>query len=425
MTQSEALYARAQQSIPGGVNSPVRAFRSVGGTPRFIERAQGAWMTDVDGNRYVDYIGSWGPMLLGHSHPDVVAAVQTQAEAGISFGAPTRAEIEMAEAIRERVPSMEKLRLNSSGTEATMSAVRLARAAAGRDGIIKFEGCYHGHSDSLLVKAGSGMLTHGVPSSPGVPADLAAHTFTATYNDLDSVRALFEAQPETIACVIVEPVAGNMNLVPPDADFLPGLRALCDQYGALLIFDEVMTGFRVHPGGAQALYGVKPDLTALGKIVGGGMPVGAFGGRAELMDQLSPDGPVYQAGTLSGSPLATAAGLATLRAITDEVHARASRHTQALCEGLQASAERHGVAFTAQHLGAMFGLYFTAEAPVRSYAQVTHCDGEAFKRFFHGMLERGVYFAPSTFEAGFASAAHGAQELEVVLEAADAVFARL
>ncbi|MHA7833920.1 MAG: glutamate-1-semialdehyde 2,1-aminomutase [Algiphilus sp.] len=425
MTQSEALYARAQQSIPGGVNSPVRAFRSVGGTPRFIERAQGAWMTDVDGNRYVDYIGSWGPMLLGHSHPDVVAAVQAQAGMGISFGAPTRAEIEMAETIRQRVPSMEKLRLNSSGTEATMSAVRLARAATGRDGVLKFEGCYHGHSDSLLVKAGSGMLTHGVPSSPGVPADLAAHTVTATYNDLDSVRALFEVQPEAIACVIVEPVAGNMNMVPPDADFLPGLRTLCDQYGALLIFDEVMTGFRVHPGGAQALYGVTPDLTALGKIVGGGMPVGAFGGRADLMDQLSPDGPVYQAGTLSGSPLATAAGLATLRAITEEVHARASQHTQALCEGLQAAATRHGVAFTAQHLGAMFGLYFTAETPVRSYAQVTHCDGEAFKRFFHGMLERGIYFAPSTFEAGFASAAHGPEELEYVLEAADAVFARL
>ncbi|MBY8964928.1 glutamate-1-semialdehyde 2,1-aminomutase [Algiphilus sp. NNCM1] len=425
MTQSEALYARAQQSIPGGVNSPVRAFRSVGGTPRFIERAEGAWMTDVDGNRYVDYIGSWGPMLLGHSHPDVVAAVQAQAEVGISFGAPTRAEIEMAETIRERVPSMEKLRLNSSGTEATMSAVRLARAATGRDGVLKFEGCYHGHSDSLLVKAGSGMLTHGVPSSPGVPADLAAHTVTATYNDLDSVRTLLEAQPDAIGCVIVEPVAGNMNLVPPDADFLPGLRSLCDQYGALLIFDEVMTGFRVHPGGAQALYGVRPDLTALGKIVGGGMPVGAFGGRADLMDQLSPDGPVYQAGTLSGSPLATAAGLATLRALTDAVHARASQHTQALCEGLQAAASRHGVPFTTQHLGAMFGLYFTSETPVRSYAQVMHCDGEAFKHFFHGMLERGVYFAPSTFEAGFASAAHGPTELERVLEAADAVFASL
>lgn len=425
MTQSEALYARAQQTIPGGVNSPVRAFRSVGGTPRFIERAKGAWMTDVDGNTYIDYIGSWGPMLLGHGHPDVVAAVQRQAEAGISFGAPTRAEIEMAECIRERVPSMEKLRLNSSGTEATMSAVRLARAATGRDGILKFEGCYHGHSDSLLVKAGSGMLTHGVPSSPGVPADLAAHTVTATYNDLASVRALLEAQPDAIACVIVEPVAGNMNMVPPDANFLPGLRALCDQYGALLIFDEVMTGFRVHPGGAQALYAVKPDLTALGKIVGGGMPVGAFGGRADLMDQLSPDGPVYQAGTLSGSPLATAAGLATLRAITDDVHALASAHTQALCQGLQSAADRHGVPFVAQHLGAMFGLYFTDAAPVRSYQQVTHCDGERFKRFFHGMLERGVYFAPSTFEAGFASAAHGQSELDQVLEAADAVFAAL
>jgi len=425
MTQSEALYERAQKTIPGGVNSPVRAFRSVGGTPRFIERAQGAWMTDVDGNAYIDYIGSWGPMLLGHGHPDVVAAVQKQAEAGISFGAPTRAEIEMAECIRERVPSMEKLRLNSSGTEATMSAVRLARAATGRDGILKFEGCYHGHSDSLLVKAGSGMLTHGVPSSPGVPADLAAHTVSATYNDLNSVRTLFEAQPEAIACVIVEPVAGNMNLVPPDDDFLPGLRTLCDQYGALLIFDEVMTGFRVHPGGAQALYAVTPDLTALGKIVGGGMPVGAFGGRADLMDQLSPDGPVYQAGTLSGSPLATAAGLATLRAITDDVHAQASAHTEALCQGLQAAARRHEVPFVAQHLGAMFGLYFTDEAPVRSFAQVNQCEGERFKRFFHGMLEHGVYFAPSTFEAGFASAAHGQSELDQVLAAADTVFATL
>ncbi|MGB0213579.1 glutamate-1-semialdehyde 2,1-aminomutase [Algiphilus sp.] len=422
---SESLFERARAVIPGGVNSPVRAFRSVGGTPRFIAAAEGAWMTDVDGNRYIDYIGSWGPMLLGHGHPDVVAAVQAQAARGISFGAPTEAEVEMAEEIRRRVPSMEKLRLNSSGTEATMSAVRLARAATGRDGVLKFEGCYHGHSDSLLVKAGSGALTFGVPSSPGIPADAAAHTITATYNDLDSVRAAFEAQPEGIGCVIVEPVAGNMNWVLPADGFLAGLRALCDEYGAVLIFDEVMTGFRVHPGGAQALYGVKPDLTALGKIVGGGMPVGAFGGRADLMDQLSPEGPVYQAGTLSGSPLATAAGLTTLRAITDELHGRASAHAAALCDGLQAAAKRHGVPFLAQSQGAMFGIYFTDAAAITGHADVSACDADRFRRFFHAMLDRGVYFAPSSFEAGFASAVHGRTELDRVMAAADEVFAAL
>ncbi|WP_043764857.1 glutamate-1-semialdehyde 2,1-aminomutase [Algiphilus aromaticivorans] len=425
MSRSESLFERARATIPGGVNSPVRAFRAVGGTPRFIETAEGAWMTDVDGNRYIDYIGSWGPMLLGHGHPDVVQAVQAQAGRGISFGAPTEAEVEMAELIRERVPSMEKLRLNSSGTEATMSAVRLARAASGRDGVLKFEGCYHGHSDSLLVKAGSGALTFGEPSSPGIPADIAKHTRTATYNDLDSVREAFAQNPGAIGCVIVEPVAGNMNMVPPAPGFLEGLRSICDEQGALLIFDEVMTGFRVHPGGAQALYGVTPDLTALGKIVGGGMPVGAFGGRAAVMDMLSPEGPVYQAGTLSGSPLATAAGLATLRAIDDGVHACASEHARRLCEGLQAAARRHKVPFLAQNLGAMFGLYFTNAASISGYQDMVACDGQRFARFFHGMLERGVYFAPSAFEAGFASAAHGQAELDQTLEAADRVFAQL
>ena len=424
MSRSESLFERARASIPGGVNSPVRAFRAVGGTPRFIKAAKGAWMTDVDDKRYIDYIGSWGPMLLGHGHPDVVAAVQQQAGRGISFGAPTEAEVEMAELIRSRVPSMEKLRLTSSGTEATMSAVRLARAASGRDGVLKFEGCYHGHSDSLLVKAGSGALTFGEPSSPGIPADIAKHTRTATFNDLDSVREAFAQNPGAIGCAIVEPVAGNMNMVPPAPGFLEGLRGICDEQGALLIFDEVMTGFRVHPGGAQALYGVTPDLTALGKIVGGGMPVGAFGGRAAVMDMLSPEGPVYQAGTLSGSPLATAAGLATLRAIDEGVHACAAEHARLLCEGLQAAAARHGVAFSAQSLGAMFGIYFT-DAAITGYQAVAASDSQRFARFFHGMLEHGVYFAPAVFEAGFASAAHGQAELDQTLEAADKVFAQL
>lgn len=424
-SRSDALFARASDSIPGGVNSPVRAFRSVGGTPRFIDSASGAWMTDVDGNRYVDYIGSWGPMLLGHGHPNVIAAVQQQTARGISFGAPTLAEIEMAEAIRERVPSMQKLRLTSSGTEATMSAIRLARGFTGRDGIIKFAGNYHGHGDSLLVKAGSGMLTFGEPSSPGVPATLAAHTLTAIYNDLDSVRTLFAAKAGEIACVIVEPVAGNMNLVQPAPGFLQGLRELCDANGTLLIFDEVMCGFRVHPGGAQARFGVTPDLTTLGKIVGGGMPVGAFGGRAEVMDRLSPDGPVYQAGTLSGNPLATAAGLATLRALDDAVYHAAEAHTRALCDGLRAAARRHGIAFHADHIGSMFGMYFTERTEIRSLDDVSACDQQRFARFFHGMLERGVYFAPSAFEAGFVSAAHGEAELTQVLTAADQVFTML
>jgi glutamate-1-semialdehyde 2,1-aminomutase len=423
--QSSQLFARAQRSIPGGVNSPVRAFRAVGGTPRFIASAKGAWITDADGQAYIDYVGSWGPMLLGHGHPDVVAAIRDQAERGVSFGAPTEAEIDMAELLCERVPSMEQVRMTSSGTEATMSAIRLARGVTGRDRIIKFEGCYHGHGDSLLVKAGSGMLTFGVPSSPGVPAALAEHTLTAQFNDLDSVRALLEAEPGAVACIIVEPIAGNMNLVKPDPGFLQGLRALCDEHGSVLIFDEVMTGFRVHPGGAQALYGVKPDLTTLGKILGGGLPVGAFGGRAELMQALAPTGPVYQAGTLSGNPLAMAAGLATLRRLDAQVYEKAGQYTAQLCRELAALAAKHGVPFLTDHVGSMFGLYFTEKTAMRSFADVTSCDGEAFKRFFHLMLDQGVYLAPSAFEAGFVSATHGDAEMQRTLAAAANAFSVL
>ena len=423
--QSAQLFERARRVIPGGVNSPVRAFGGVGGTPRFIAAAQGATITDADGHDYIDYVGSWGPMLLGHGHPAVIEAIREQALRGVSFGAPTAAEIDMAELLCQRVPSMQRVRMTSSGTEATMSAIRLARGATGRDGLIKFEGCYHGHGDSLLVKAGSGMLTFGVPSSPGVPDALAAHTLTARYNDLASVRALFEAQPDGIACVIVEPVAGNMNLVRPAAGFLEGLRALCDEFGALLIFDEVMTGFRVHPGGAQALYGITPDLTTLGKIVGGGLPVGAFGGRAEIMDQLAPVGPVYQAGTLSGNPLAMAAGLATLRHLDETVYTHTADYAARLCAGLTELAVAAGVPFSADHVGGMFGLYFTAATEIRGYDDVTACDTDAFRRFFHAMLDAGIYLAPSAYEAGFVSAAHGEAELARTLDAAHGAFAGL
>ncbi len=426
MTRSDHLFSRAQLTIPGGVNSPVRAFRAVGGTPRFIAAAAGAWLTDADGQRYVDYVGSWGPMILGHQHPAVTAAIRAQAEIGVSYGAPTEAEIEMAELLCSRVPGMDMVRMCNSGTEATMSALRLARGCTGRDHIIKFEGCYHGHGDALLVKAGSGLLTFGVPTSPGVPADLAKYTLTAQFNDLDSVQTLFEAQPDGIAAVIVEPVAGNMNCVPPAPGFLEGLRALCDRYGAVLIFDEVMTGFRVGPRGAAGRYGITPDLTTLGKIIGGGLPVGAFGGRRELMTRLAPVGPVYQAGTLSGNPLAMAAGLALLRLLDDEaLYARLEATTGELLAGLGSAAQAAGIPFTTTQVGSMFGLYFTDAGTPQGFADVTRCDIDAFKRFFHGMLERGVYLAPSAYEAGFVSAAHGSDEIRHTLAAARQAFAAI
>ena len=411
MSRNDELFARAQRTIPAGVNSPVRAFRSVGGTPRFFTRGEGAYLWDADGKRYIDYVGSWGPAILGHAHPDAVRAVQETARHGLSFGAPTEAEIEMAETLCRLLPSLELVRLVSSGTEATMTALRLARGYTGRSKIVKFEGCYHGHGDSLLVKAGSGALTFGQPSSAGVPPSIAGETVVLSYNDLDEVAATFEAHPEEIAGIIVEPVAGNMNLIAPKPEFLPGLRRLCDRYGAVLIFDEVMTGFRLHLRGAQGLYGVAPDLTTLGKVIGGGMPVGAFGGRRAIMEKIAPLGPVYQAGTLSGNPVAVAAGLATLKVIeAPGFYERLSERTRALTDGLAAAATKAGVPFSAQSIGGMFGIYFT-EHPPQTYAEVIACDKEAFNRFFHRMLDAGVYLAPSAFEAGFVSAAHTADDI--------------
>ncbi len=425
MTRSEHLFVEAQQYIPGGVNSPVRAFRGVGGTPIFFKRGAGAWLYDEDNHRYIDYVGSWGPMIAGHAHPAVVRAVRDAAANGLSFGAPTAIETVMARRIQELVPSMELVRMCNSGTEATMSAIRLARGCTGRDKIVKFEGCYHGHSDSLLVKAGSGALTLGVPTSPGVPAALAAQTVTLTYNNLGQVQQAFAEIGADIAGVIVEPVAGNMNCIPPAPGFLHGLRELCDQYGSVLIFDEVMTGFRVAPGGAQELYQVKPDLTTLGKIIGGGMPVGAFGGRRTIMERLAPLGPIYQAGTLSGNPVAMAAGLATLDLIAAPgFHADLAAKTQRLCDGLVAAAREAGIPLTANHVGGMFGIFFTSET-VTSYAQAVACDVERFKAFFHGMLAEGVYLAPSAFEAGFMSSAHSEEDIEATLAAARKVFARI
>jgi len=424
-TRNETLYARAQQSIPAGVNSPVRAFRAVGGTPPFLERAAGAYLWDADGRRYIDYLGSWGPMVAGHTHPRVVEAVQAAAARALSFGAPTEAEIELAETICRLVPSIERVRLVSSGTEATMTAIRLARGFTGRSAIVKFEGCYHGHADSLLVKAGSGALTFGNPSSAGVPPETAAHTVVLDYNDSAQVKALFKARGAQIAGVIVEPVAGNMNLVLPAPGFLETLRAQCSEHGAVLIFDEVMTGFRVALGGAQQRFGIKPDLTTLGKVIGGGMPVGAVGGRREIMENIAPLGPVYQAGTLSGNPVAVAAGRATLELVAAPGFLeRIETCTRALTEGLAAAAAEAGVTFSAQHAGSLFGLYFRASPP-RSFAEVMQCDGERFKRFFHAMLERGIYLAPSAFEAGFVSAAHGETEIEATLVAAREAFAAL
>ena len=423
MTRNDQLFERAQRTIPGGVNSPVRAFRGVGGTPRFLTRGEGPYVWDADGKRYIDYVGSWGPAILGHAHPDVVRAVRDTAVHGLSFGAPTELEIELAEGLVRRLPSLEMVRLVSSGTEATMSALRLARGFTGRAKIVKFEGCYHGHGDSLLVKAGSGALTFGQPSSAGVPPGIAELTIVVPYNDLDAVAAAFEANRDDIAAVIVEPVAGNMNLVMPRAGFLEGLRELCTRHGSVLIFDEVMTGFRVHPRGVQGMTGITPDLTTLGKVIGGGMPVGAFGGRRDIMEKIAPLGPVYQAGTLSGNPVAVAAGIATLAA-TDApgFYDALAAKTRSFTEGLAAAARRANVEFCAQSVGGMFGLYFAPRVP-DSYDTVMACDKARFNRFFHAMLEAGVYLAPSAYEAGFVSAAHGDADIRDTIAAAERIFA--
>ena len=426
MSQSHELFIRAQRCIPGGVNSPVRAFKGVGGEPIFIERGVGAYLYDADAKQYIDYVGSWGPMILGHAHPAVTAAVKAATEKSLSFGAPTRVEIDMAERLCELVPSMEKVRLVSSGTEATMSAIRLARGYTGRDKIIKFEGCYHGHADALLVKAGSGALTLGVPTSPGVPKNVAQHTLTLEYNHLAQVREAFAQHNGEIACVIVEPVAGNMNCVPPVDGFLQGLRTLCDAHGAVLIFDEVMTGFRVGLHGAQGRYGVVPDLTTLGKVIGGGLPVGAFGGRLDIMSRIAPEGPVYQAGTLSGNPVALAAGLATLKEISRPgFFETLTAKTTALTEGLKERACAADVPLATHSVGGMFGIFFTREPEVTRFAQVMACDVERFRKFFHGMLEQGVYLAPSAFEAGFVSAAHTDADIGDTLDRAERVFKTL
>ncbi len=423
MTNNESLFFRAQKTIPGGVNSPVRAFRSVGGTPLFFARGEGAYVWDADGKRYIDYVGSWGPLILGHADPDTVRAVQNAAAKGLSFGAPTEGEVELAELLVKRVPSMEMVRLVSSGTEATMSAIRLARGFTGRDAIIKFEGCYHGHADSLLVKAGSGLLTFGNPSSAGVPADFTKHTLVLDYNDPQQLRDAFKSHGDKIAAVIVEPVAGNMNLVVPKPEFLAAMRELCTTHGAVLIFDEVMTGFRVGPNSAQGLYGITPDLSTFGKIVGGGMPLGAFGGRRDIMEKIAPLGPVYQAGTLSGNPLSVAAGLVTLKKIaTPGFYETLTTKTSAFVNALSASARARGVKFCAQSVGGMFGVYFT-ETPPTSYAEVMRCDKEAFNHFFHAMIDRGVYLAPAAFEAGFVSIAHSDEDIATSVAAADAIFA--
>ncbi|KAA2284388.1 glutamate-1-semialdehyde 2,1-aminomutase [Arenimonas fontis] len=420
--RSHALFTRAQELMPGGVNSPVRAFRSVGGEPFFAARAEGAYIEDVDGNRYLDYVGSWGPMIAGHAHPAVLEAVAKVMRDGLSFGVPNALEVEMAEEVRRLVPSMEMLRMVNSGTEATLSAIRLARGATGRSRIVKFEGCYHGHGDSFLVKAGSGALTFGVPNSPGVPKALADLTLTLPYNDFEAATRLFQEQGADIAGVIVEPIVGNANCILPREGYLQHLRALCTKHGSVLIFDEVMTGFRVALGGAQARYGVTPDLSTFGKIIGGGMPVGAYGGKAELMRQVAPSGPIYQAGTLSGNPVAMAAGLATLKLIQEPgFHETLETRTHRLCDGLEAAAAEAGVAVTTNRSCAMFGLFFSREK-VETFAQAVACDTAAYGRFFHGLLRRGVYFAPSAFEAGFLSSAHGDAEIDRTLEAARAAF---
>jgi|TARA_R100000049_G_C1957322_1_gene117010 glutamate-1-semialdehyde 2,1-aminomutase len=426
VTHSEDLFEQAQKYIPGGVNSPVRAFRGVGGTPVFFNHAEGAYLYDEDGKRYIDYIGSWGPMILGHSDPRIKAALHAQVDLGVGYGAPTAIETEMAKKVCELVPSIELVRMVNSGTEATMSAIRLARGYTGRDKIVKFEGCYHGHVDSLLVKAGSGALTLGVPNSPGIPASLAEHTITLTYNDIDSVRETFKEIGDQVAAIIVEPVAGNMNCIPPVPGFLEGLREVCDEHGTVLIFDEVMTGFRVSLGGAQGYYGITPDLTALGKVIGGGLPVGAFGGKREIMEHISPLGPVYQAGTLSGNPLAMTAGLTTLNAISEPgFHDKLIEKTNKVRDGFKAAADEAGIPLAVQSAGAMFGFFFTKEDSVTRFDQVMECDVERFKKFFQGMLAEGVYLAPSAFEAGFVCAALSEEDIEFTIAAARKVMATL
>jgi len=424
MQKSEQLFSRAQKHIPGGVNSPVRAFKAVGGTPPFITKADGPYIYDADGKRYIDYVQSWGPMVLGHNHPKIRQAVIDAVQNGLSFGAPTEAEVLMAELVNSIVPSMEMLRMVNSGTEATMSAIRLARGFTNRDKILKFEGCYHGHADALLVKAGSGALTFGVPSSPGIPADFAKHTLTMEYNNLDSVAKAFAQHANDIACIIVEPVAGNMNCIPPVDGFLQGLRDICDQYGALLIFDEVMTGFRVALGGAQEKYSITPDLTCLGKVIGGGMPVGAFGGRKDIMLHIAPTGPVYQAGTLSGNPVAMAAGLASLQEVQRPgLYEGLSDATQTLAEGMKKLAQSHGIPMSINYAGSMFGLFFTDVDRVTNYQQAISCNTQQFNLFYHGMLDRGVYLAPASYEAGFVSAAHSPDIIQQTLDIADQVLA--
>jgi len=420
------LFSQAQSVIPGGVNSPVRAFKGVGGDPVFIDHASGAYIWDTDNKRYIDYVGSWGPMILGHAHPEVIKAVKDAAEKGLSFGAPTAIETEMAERIRQLMPSIESVRMVSSGTEATMSAIRLARGFTGRDSIVKFEGCYHGHSDSLLVKAGSGALTLGVPSSPGVPACLAEHTLTLAYNDLDQVRETFAAAGDKIACIIVEPVAGNMNCIPPLEGFLEGLREICTEHGAVLIFDEVMTGFRTALGGVQSIYNIKPDLTTLGKVIGGGMPVGAFGGRKDIMEFIAPTGPVYQAGTLSGNPVAMAAGLKTLELISaDDFFADLNKKVTTLVDGIMQKAVENNIPMTQNIVGGMFGLFFSDADKVSNFEQATQCNLERFKKFYHGMLEQGIYLAPSAYEAGFVSSMHSDEDIQATIDAAGKVLETL
>jgi len=423
---TEKLFIAAKKHIPGGVNSPVRAFKSVTGTPVFFKKASGAYLYDTEGKKYIDYVGSWGPMVLGHAHPEVIKQVQQAAANGLSFGAPTEIETQMADKICELMPNIEKVRMVSSGTEAAMSAIRLARGYTGRDKIVKFEGCYHGHADSLLVKAGSGALTLGIPTSPGVPADLAQHTITLSFNNPDQVKNVFTEIGEQIAAIIVEPVAGNMNCVPGTQDFLDTLRTVCDKYQSVLIFDEVMSGFRVALGGAQSIYSIKPDLTVLGKVIGGGMPVGAFGGRAPIMDHIAPDGPVYQAGTLSGNPVAMAAGFTTLNLVSQPgFFEELSDKTKNLVAGLQKAADAADIPLTTNAVGGMFGVYFTKEPVIERFSQVMACDVERFRKFFHGMLREGIYLAPSAFEAGFVSSAHSDADIAATLDAASRVFATL
>ncbi len=426
MSKAEALFERAQRVIPGGVNSPVRAFGSVGGTPRFIARASGAYVFDTDDKQYIDYVGSWGPMVLGHAHPEVIREVQETAANGLSFGAPTEIETEMAERICEIVPSIDRVRMVSSGTEATMSAIRLARGYTGRDNIVKFEGCYHGHSDSLLVKAGSGALTLGVPNSPGVPDSFAQHTLTVPFNDADALRECFKQHGSSIACIIVEPIAGNMNFVAPLPGYLQAMRDVCDEHGSVLIFDEVMTGFRVALGGAQTHFGVTPDITTLGKVIGGGMPVGAFGGKQAIMEHIAPLGKVYQAGTLSGNPVAMCAGLKTLELIsTPGFYEALDKKSASLLSGISTAAKKHGIGFATDHIGGMFGMFFSGQDKISHFNDVMQCNTEHFNQFFHSMLASGINLAPSSFEAGFISAAHSDDDINNTIAAADKAFASI